>query len=156
MDAENLLFMLKQMDGETKFMLYEPAERRTTVPEMEARIVEAEESGSLFLVAEVDGKIVGFLSADRGFANRIRHSAYIVIGILEGFSGIGIGTGLFRELESWAKENQITRLELTVMVHNEKAIHLYQKMGFSIEGTKKHSLIVDGRYVDEYYMGKIL
>jgi RimJ/RimL family protein N-acetyltransferase len=33
---------------------------------------------------------------------------------------------------------------------------LYQKMGFQVEGIKKDSLLVDGVYVDEYYMGKIL
>ena len=42
------------------------------------------------------------------------------------------------------------------MVHNERAIRLYKKMGFEIEGTKKHSLFVNGQYVDEYYMAKIL
>jgi hypothetical protein len=29
-------------------------------------------------------------------------------------------------------------------------------MGFEIEGVKKHSLLVDGAFVDEYYMGKLL
>jgi RimJ/RimL family protein N-acetyltransferase len=29
-------------------------------------------------------------------------------------------------------------------------------MGFEIEGTKRDSLIVDGEYVDELYMAKIL
>jgi hypothetical protein len=29
-------------------------------------------------------------------------------------------------------------------------------MGFKIEGLKEKSIIVDGKYVDEYYMGKIL
>lgn len=59
-------------------------------------------------------------------------------------------------MEKWALENTITRLELTVMTHNERAVRLYKKMGFKIEGLKEKSLIVDGKYVDEYYMGKIL
>lgn len=29
-------------------------------------------------------------------------------------------------------------------------------MGFKIEGLKEKSMIVDGKYVDEYYMGKII
>jgi RimJ/RimL family protein N-acetyltransferase len=40
------------------------------------------------------------------------------------------------------------------MVHNERAIALYKKMGFEIEGTKKRSMRIDGQYVDEYYMAK--
>jgi RimJ/RimL family protein N-acetyltransferase len=42
------------------------------------------------------------------------------------------------------------------MAHNERAIRLYKKMGFEIEGTKKHSLLISGSYVDEYYMAKLI
>jgi RimJ/RimL family protein N-acetyltransferase len=79
-----------------------------------------------------------------------------VIGILEQFTGKGIGTQLFQMLEAWARSNDIHRLELTVMTHNERAIALYKKMGFEIEGIKKHSLFVNGEYVDEYYMAKLI
>jgi RimJ/RimL family protein N-acetyltransferase len=42
------------------------------------------------------------------------------------------------------------------MTHNEAGLALYKKMGFKIEGTKKDSLFVDGVYIDEYYMSKLL
>jgi RimJ/RimL family protein N-acetyltransferase len=42
------------------------------------------------------------------------------------------------------------------MVHNEAALALYKKMGFEIEGRKKHSLLINGTYVDEYCMAKLL
>jgi RimJ/RimL family protein N-acetyltransferase len=35
-------------------------------------------------------------------------------------------------------------------------IRKYKKMGFEIEGTKRHSLFVNGKYIDEYYMAKFL
>lgn len=41
------------------------------------------------------------------------------------------------------------------MCPNEMAKHLYEKNGFIVEGVKKKSMIVDGTYVDEYYMAKI-
>lgn len=62
----------------------------------------------------------------------------------------------FEELEKWAIENNIKRFELTVMTHNEKAVNLYKKMGFKIEGIKEHSILMDGKFIDEYYMGEIL
>ncbi len=49
-----------------------------------------------------------------------------------------------------------SRLELTVRCDNTSAIALYQKQGFTIEGTKYRSLLVEGEYVDEYYMGLLL
>jgi RimJ/RimL family protein N-acetyltransferase len=42
------------------------------------------------------------------------------------------------------------------MAHNEAAIALYQKMGFMVEGTKRDSMRVNGQYVDELYMAKLI
>jgi RimJ/RimL family protein N-acetyltransferase len=59
-------------------------------------------------------------------------------------------------MEDWARRVGLHRLELTVMPHNERAIALYQKRGFSIEGEISHSLYIDGEYVDEFLMAKIV
>jgi RimJ/RimL family protein N-acetyltransferase len=48
------------------------------------------------------------------------------------------------------------RLELGVMINNAAGIALYTKMGFVIEGTRKHAYLVDGQWVDEYLMGRML
>jgi len=101
-------------------------------------------------------QLVGFLSATGGVYNRNRHTAYLVIGVLQGFASQGIGTRLFTQTEKWARDHTMHRLELTVMAHNERAVRLYQKMGFDIEGQKKQNLLVDGKYVDEYEMAKLL
>ena len=71
--------------------------------------------------------------------------AAIVIGILQEYSGRGIGTTLFKEVEKWARLHDVWRLELTVMAHNTRAQALYRKIGFEQEGVKKASLIIDGR-----------
>jgi RimJ/RimL family protein N-acetyltransferase len=110
----------------------------------------------MIFVVEHESQLTGFLAAFGGGYQRDRHSAYIVVGILQGYTGQGIGKLLFKALDEWALAHKLHRLELTVMSHNERALHLYQKMGFVIEGTKKDSLCVNGAYVDEYYMTKIL
>lgn len=155
-DSERFLNMLIQLDNETNNMMFEPGERKTTIEEMKDIISNTNNSSSLTLVVEDKENIVGFLSAQRGFANRIKHRAHIVIGILRDYRGKKLGVELFQEMEKWALEINITRLELTVMTHNEGAIKLYKKMGFKIEGIKEKSLKVNEKYVDEYYMCKIL
>ncbi|MFD0770009.1 hypothetical protein ACFQZ1_14560 [Bacillus sp. CGMCC 1.60114] len=45
---------------------------------------------------------------------------------------------------------------MTVMVHNEAGIALYKKSGFEIEGIKRHSLMIRGEFVNEYYMAKLI
>ena len=39
---------------------------------------------------------------------------------------------------------------------NQRAIGLYEKLGFQREGLTVHSLYIEGRYVDELSMAKLL
>jgi RimJ/RimL family protein N-acetyltransferase len=156
-DAGSFLALCKQLDEENRFMLLEPGERRTTLEEQEKRIREIlSKENEIIFVTEEQGSLIGYLAAIGGSYARNRHEVYIVVGILETFTSRGLGTALFEKLDAWAREHHIHRLELSVMVHNTRGVGLYQKMGFKIEGIKKDSLFVDGAYVDEYYMGKIL
>ena len=156
-DAEQFLNLGKRLDEETQFMMLEPGERTTTVEEQRNHIERLLLQGnSTIFVVEHNGHLVGYVQASGGEFRRNRHSAYIVIGILQEFSGQGIGGQLFAALEEWARQNAISRLELTVMTHNRAGQALYRKRGFAIEGTKKHSLLINGKYVDEYYMAKVL
>lgn len=51
-------------------------------------------------------------------------------------TGRGVGTGLLAEAKRWAAAHGVHRLELTVMAHNHRAIGLYERMGFSVEGRR--------------------
>ncbi len=156
-DAQQFLNLCKQLDAETQLMLLEPGERTTTLGEQRDQIkaLRRTEDNTIF-VAEQNNQLVGYLEASGGTFQRSRHCAYIVIGILQAFTGQGIGTQLFQNLEAWAKQRHIHRLELTVMVHNTRGIALYKKQGFVIEGMRRHALLIDGQYRDEYYMSKLL
>ena len=153
-DAENFLRMLLELDKETEYMMFEPGERINDVNIQRSRIKEMLTDRNLLLIAEENNEIVGFISVERGIPRRIKHVGYIVVGIRKDFRKQGIGTRFFEELEIWARQNNITRLELTVMCNNVVAKKLYEKMGFQIEGIKKNSMFVNGKYVDEFYMAK--
>jgi RimJ/RimL family protein N-acetyltransferase len=156
-DAIEFMDLQKTIEEETQFMMLEPGERETALQEERRLIAEVlARANQAIFVAEINGMLVGYLKAFGGKYIKNRHSVYLTAGVLQDFAGRGIGTKLFSELEQWARENEIHRLELIVMKHNEAAIGLYTKMGFQIEGTKRNSLFVDGAYIDEYYMGKLL
>ncbi|BBF44908.1 acetyltransferase, GNAT family [Lachnospiraceae bacterium KM106-2] len=155
-DVESFWNLMNTLDHQTKYMMYEPGERGKNLSRLENTIDAAVRGENLLLLACEGEKLVGYLSAQRSTPRRIRHTAYLVVGILKEYRGKGIGTELFRQLDLWAKEKHITRLELTVMCPNTVAKHLYEKNGFVVEGVKKNSMILDGAYVDEYYMAKIL
>ena len=51
---------------------------------------------------------------------------------------------------AWHRE--MTRIELTVRVDNERARRLYERFGFKVEGRCRRHMFVDGRYEDGYLM----
>lgn len=156
-DAERFVHIIKQVESESQYMLYESGERMMDPEQQEKRIAAMKEAGnSTILVAEEKNELIGYLIALGGNARRNKHAVYVVIGILSQYRGIGIGTKLFKHLEDWAANHNIHRLELSVITSNEAGLQLYKKMGFEIEGTKRHSLYIDGEFVDEYYMSKLL
>ena len=60
------------------------------------------------------------------------------IAVAKPYWGNGVGQFLMETMIDWANHTPtIRRLELTVQARNERAVHLYQKFGFDIEGTKK-------------------
>jgi RimJ/RimL family protein N-acetyltransferase len=156
-DAESFVNLIKKVESESKFMLFESGERSISPEEQVKRIeVMRNSENSTIVIAEEDNQLIGYLIAIGGNAKRNKHSVYLVIGVLAQYRGLGVGTQLFEQLEKWATEHDVHRLELTVVTRNEAGIRLYKKMGFDIEGTKRHSLYIEGNYVDEYYMSKFL
>ncbi|PWF65645.1 GNAT family N-acetyltransferase [Vibrio sp. T21] len=156
-DAKSMLELMFQLDSETKFMMFEDGERKTTI-EQQAQILESfaeNNTKSMFVMCD-DCGVHGFIAGIGNVANRNRHTMYCVMGIKQSASGQGYGKKLLGILESWAVEHDFTRLELTVMCHNERAYNLYLSCGFEVEGTKRNSLKVDGQYVNEFYMSKLL
>ncbi|MES9938112.1 MAG: GNAT family N-acetyltransferase [Sedimenticola sp.] len=156
-DATALIQLFNALDRETDFMLFEPDERDIS-PARQKELIEsfASTSSQLLMVAEQDRKLVGFIGAQGGSAIRNRHSTLIAMGVLEAFWGQSIGRQLLEAQEAWAKTHGFHRLELTVQVRNKRARRLYEKCGFIYEGTKRDALKIDGDYVDECYMSKLI
>ncbi|GGA77977.1 GNAT family N-acetyltransferase [Ornithinibacillus halotolerans] len=156
-DAEGLVELMQHVENTSPYMMWEKGERAIQPENLQKRIISLNQThNSTILVAVDEEELVGYLFAIGGSARRNKHTAYLVVGVRENVRGKGIGTILFKELDSWAKNKNIHRLELTVVTKNSSGLNLYKKAGFEIEGTKKDSLFIDGEYVDEYYMGKIL
>lgn len=157
-DAENLIGLIKKVESQAKFMLMEAGERKTTTEQQRKQLeIFAQRNNSAIFVAEDEqGELVGYLIAIGGNTKKTKHSAYLVIGILEAYRGRGVGTRLFDRLDQWVIKSNISRLELTVVTENEAAIALYKKKGFEIEGVKRKTLLIDDEYYDEYFMSKLL
>ncbi len=93
------------------------------------------------LVAEFDGKIVGFLCynpcRDTDYENC---SEIVAVYILKEYQKKGIGKMLMDE--SIKRLSGYKKLALWVLENNKSAIEFYEKYGFSIDGTKKEAVLV--------------
>lgn len=155
--AEDLLLLNNMLDNETEFRAYKPGERKTLPEEYALYIDEVINSKNSNMFVAFDGVTpIGLLEANGSSFTRKAHVTHIVIGILNEYTGRGIGKLLFTRMEEWARAIGLVRLELTVFTYNIPAIKLYKKLGFVTEGIIKSSFKLDDKYIDEYLMAKIL
>jgi RimJ/RimL family protein N-acetyltransferase len=156
-DAAALLELKQRLDQETAFMLLEPGERDTSVQALADELETVARSvNSAVIVAESADGLAGYVEVTGGAFRRSRATGYLVIGVLARTSGQGVGTGLLAEAKRWAAAHGLHRLELTVMSHNHRAIGLYERMGFAVEGRRAQCLLIDGEFADELYMAVLL
>lgn len=156
-DAAKLLLLYDALDAETEFMFFEPGERQTSVEKIQSRIRGAVNSDAVAMyVARDEGLVAGFSAGISNPGERNKHVANVVIGVRSSHWGQGVGRELLRAVEKWARDNKKSKLELTVMKKNSKAIGLYSSEGFGTEGTKLRAVKLKSGYQDELYMGKLL
>jgi putative acetyltransferase len=107
------------------------------------------------LVAESEGSVVGCVGLNVSPGVRVRHTASLGIMVQKKHQGQGIGKALMEAVldlaDNWL---MLKRVELSVFVDNERAIALYRKMNFVVEGTKKYAAARNGIYADEYLMAR--
>ena len=75
------------------------------------------------------------------------------MGLLPEARGKTIGTQLILTTIEAAFSTGFKRIELEVFSTNKIAIGLYQKVGFQIEGVKRQSVYLNGKYDDKVIMG---
>ncbi|MFJ7666806.1 GNAT family N-acetyltransferase [Lysinibacillus sp. NPDC097195] len=155
-DAKNLVALRYQIDGETENLDRVQGEAFIDTAGFE-KIIEAdtENQSSIFLVAVAQNQLVGFARCEGFQLKRFSHKTEFGVAILKAFWGYGIGKHFLIESISWAEENNIQKIVLNVLETNKKAIKLYQKHGFEIEGLlKKDKMLSDGKYYNTIVMGR--
>jgi ribosomal protein S18 acetylase RimI-like enzyme len=117
-------------------------------------------NGGMGLVVEhpdLAGELVGEIHCSAMEARIFRHTlSDLTIAIHPDFQGQGIGKSLFSRLLSDIEQSRpdILRVELFTAESNPRAMALYQKLGFEIEGRFRRRFTRDGRvFEDDIAMG---
>jgi ribosomal protein S18 acetylase RimI-like enzyme len=156
-DAKKLSQVRLQIDGETENLDRVKGENYIDETGFKQIIKEdTESSKNLFLVAEVNESIVGFSRCEGNKLKRTIHKIEFGVCVLQEYWGYGIGKNLLNESIYWADTNGIGKITLSVLETNTKAVELYKKYGFEVEGIlKKDKILSDGKYYNTILMGRI-
>ncbi|WP_026695393.1 GNAT family N-acetyltransferase [Peribacillus kribbensis] len=153
-DAEQILEHIKKVLRENSSFMATSLEEFTTTIDQQKEWINAQSTLGLLLVAEVNGIIIGMLNFRLSPRKKFSHQGMFGMSIQERFTSQGIGGALINELLNWAKEDKrVEKISLEVFSNNERAIHLYTKMGFREEGRRiKQAKLSPGEYVDDILM----
>jgi RimJ/RimL family protein N-acetyltransferase len=106
----------------------------------------------VYLVAEVDGKVVASSELSRRLSGYDKHLGSIGIAIKNGFRDLGIGTEMMKTLIEQGKSWGLKVLTLTAFANNARALHVYRKIGFVETGRIPNKFLKEGQYIDEVVM----
>ena len=102
-------------------------------------------------IIEYKGKCSGFC---RLGVHSSHHKATFAIGLFDAeLRGIGVGSEAVQLALSYAFEYlSLHRVSLKVFAFNERALHVYKKCGFVVEGIERDAVFFDGRYESDVLM----
>ena len=110
------------------------------------------------LVAEIDRRIVGYIRL--AFPTELACNAHVRqiqgLAVADEARGHGVGRALVRAAVEEARRRGARRLTLRVLGHNTPARRLYEAEGFAVEGVLPEEFLLDGKYVDDVFMGRAL
>ena len=158
-DAAELVTFLNRVSVETDFTSLDRDGILLTSEEMEVFLnKQASSDNQITLLAFLNDKIAGIVNITADQRKRVRHIGDLFIVIGKRYWNNGLGSLLLEEAIEWAQTSGILRrLQLTVQIRNQAAVHLYQKYGFVIEGRQERgAYIEEGDFIDVYLMGKLI
>lgn len=107
------------------------------------------------VVGALGGEPVATATLLQGVGRR-RHSGELFLAVHDDHWGRGLGGRMLGALLGLADDwLGLQRLELQVAVDNERAIRLYRRAGFEVEGTLRGDTIREGRLEDSHVMGRL-
>lgn len=108
----------------------------------------------VYFVAEEQEKIAGHGYLLKLPLKNLSHVAQLTIALHPDWQGKGVGMLLMEALITWAEHDPtLEKIELNVRATNIRALKLYKKWGFRLEGFLTRHLKTKSGYIDDLVMG---
>jgi RimJ/RimL family protein N-acetyltransferase len=155
-DGEAWLQLMRATARETEFLTREAHEILNTAEEFALRLTKALAAPhDLFLIAYAEAQPVAHATLIGSPLTRFAHEAVLGIAVRTPYWGHGVGGRLTRSLLDWADERKLVRVALEVAANNARAIGMYERLGFELEGTLRARRKNADVYVDNLAFARI-
>jgi ribosomal protein S18 acetylase RimI-like enzyme len=153
-DLDDMLDFINSLVEEEAMILMEVKQTRDQEVDWLARsLSNMEKDRTVRVVAEVDGRMVGQCEVSVGLGRK-SHVGTLGISVKQGYRDVGIGQELMREAERHAGKLGVEKIVLEVFATNDRAIHVYERMGYRVVGRVPGEIRYKGDYVDGLNMLK--
>lgn len=112
-------------------------------------IAEQIDNGSLYFLSEHNNEPIGYMGVNIQGKELFLSKFYVTLAN----RGKGYGREMVAFLEDLSKDKGLNKISLTVNIHNNDSIKMYEKVGFHICGTAVQD-IGNGFVMDDYKMEK--
>lgn len=157
-DASHIVAFYNVVGGETDYLSFGQDEYPQTAKELAHSIEGLKQSKGSCMLLMMDGEeIVGIGTIDSSPKRRFLHVGTLGIVIRQSHAGKGLGRTLMIALIDWAKENgQTEKITLITRSDNERAVALYEALGFTQEGVFHKDSFDGEQYYDSLSMALFL
>lgn len=157
-DTSLIVEFYNVVGGETDYLSFGQDEYPQTAEGLAQSIEDMKQSKGTCMLLMLDGEeIVGIGTIDSSSKRRFLHVGTLGIVIRQSHAGKGLGRLLMNALIDWAKENgQTEKITLITRADNERAVALYEKLGFKQEGVFHKDSFDGERYYDSLSMALFL
>jgi len=156
-DLDDLLEMINSLVAEgADIVISEKVSRVEEIDWLARALSHLAKDEILYLVAEVDGKVVANSEISMRRDGYDGHVGGIGIAIRECYRDVGIGTEMMKTLLEQARKIGLKVLTLFTFESNRRAIHVYENVGFVQTGKIPRKFFREGKYIDEVIMTLVL
>lgn len=157
-DAAAIIAFIKAVGDETDYLTFSGDQFNLTIAE-ECEIIKTHRQASnrIFVIGLLDDLIVGQLNVVASPKPRLQHIGEFGISTRKTHWGKGVATAILQYMLDWAHTNPVIRkINLKANANNTKAIALYQRMGFALEGRHPRDFFIHGAFQDSISMGMLI
>ncbi len=111
---------------------------------------------SLYLVAEQEQSLCGWLELHKLNAKKLNHVATMTLAVHPDYRQQGIASNLLDEALAWLKKHAVYKIAINVRASNQAALKQYERYQFKIEGRELNQIKLKNGFEDNLIMAKFI